>query len=70
VPEHRLEVPRNECKKTILSALEDIVRNVVESREREETEHISSEERELAREKESFLREGVRTWLESVEGYE
>lgn len=70
VPEHRLEVPRNECKKTILSALEDIVRNVVESREREENEHIPSEERELAREKESFLREGVRTWLESVEGYE
>ena len=70
VPEHRLEVPRNECKKTILSALEEIVRNVVEAREREEREQIPCGERELAREKESFLREGVRTWLEYVEGNE
>jgi hypothetical protein len=69
VPEHRLEVPRNECKKTVLTALEEIVRSVVESREREEAEQVPPNERELAREKESFLREGVRTWLESVEGY-
>lgn len=70
VPEHRLEVPRNECKKTVLTALEDIVRSVVETREREENEQMPPRDRELAREKESFLREGVRSWLESVERYE
>ena len=68
VPEHRLEVPRNECKKMVLSALEEVVRNVVESKEREENDHVPQKDRELAREKESFLREGVRKWLESVEG--
>jgi hypothetical protein len=70
VPEPKLEVPRNECKKTVLGALEEIVRSVIESREREENEHMTSADRELVREKESFLREGVRTWLEAVEGCE
>jgi hypothetical protein len=69
VGETKLEVPRNECKKTVLTALEDIVRSVVDSRERDA--HVDDEgtagivERE--REKESFLREGVRAWLGSVE---
>jgi hypothetical protein len=58
VPEHRLEVPRNECKKMVLSALEEIVREVAESRK-------DGDEAERARE--SFLREGVRSWLVNVE---
>lgn len=58
--EHKLEVPRNECKKMVLSALEEIVREVQESRrERGDTESET--------ERESFLREGVRTWLSSIE---
>ncbi|TVY68692.1 hypothetical protein LSUE1_G009971 [Lachnellula suecica] len=60
--EHKLEVPRNECKKMVLGALEEIVKEVAESRkdgddaERERTE--------------SFLREGVRSWLVNVETME
>ncbi|RAL59593.1 hypothetical protein DID88_006452 [Monilinia fructigena] len=53
-----LEVPRNECKKMVLSALEEIVKEVAESREEE-----LDGEGGVRREKESFLREGVRTWL-------
>jgi hypothetical protein len=70
VPEPTMEVPRNECKKAILSALEEVVRGVVETREREESEQVASADRELAREKDNFLREGVRGWMESVESYE
>jgi hypothetical protein len=58
VPEHRLEVPRNECKKMVLSALEEIVREVAESRK---------DGVEVETERESFLREGVRSWLVNVE---
>ena len=66
--ENRLEVPRNECKKMVLTALEEIVRSVIDSRERDahaDDEGAPGLERE--REKESFLREGVRSWLGSVE---
>ncbi|TEY30144.1 hypothetical protein BOTCAL_0891g00010 [Botryotinia calthae] len=67
VPEVRtnLEVPRNECKKMVLSALEEIVKEVAESREETVGNH-----RLEGREKESFLREGVRTWLGTVESME
>lgn len=60
--DHKLEVPRNECRKMVLGALEEIVKEVEESRrdgddaEREKTE--------------SFLREGVRSWLVNVETME
>lgn len=60
--DRKLEVPRNECKKMVLGALEEIVKEVEESRkdgddaERERTE--------------SFLREGVRSWLVNVETME
>ncbi|KAE8450449.1 hypothetical protein EG329_006524 [Mollisiaceae sp. DMI_Dod_QoI] len=59
VPEHKLEVPRNECKKMVLSALEDIAREVAESR--------NEQQGDAQIERESFLREGVRNWLSSVE---
>lgn len=61
--EHKLEVPRNECKKMVLSALEGIVRDVAESR-REKGDAESETERE------SYLREGIRTWLSNVEELE
>jgi hypothetical protein len=61
VPEHRLEVPRNECKKMVLSALEEIVREVAESRK---------DGGEAERERESFLREGIRSWLVNIETME
>ncbi|TVY14955.1 hypothetical protein LARI1_G009068 [Lachnellula arida] len=60
--DRNLEIPRNECKKMVLGALEEIVKEVEESRkdgddaEREQTE--------------SFLREGVRSWLVNVETME
>lgn len=58
---NHLEVPRNECKKMVLSALEEIVKEVESSR---------AEVGGAGREKESFLREGVRCWLGSVESVE
>lgn len=64
VPERNVEVPRNECKKTVLTALEEIVRSVVDSRDRAGGDGKVQQE---VREKESFLREGVRAWLGSVD---
>lgn len=67
--ETKLEVPRNECKKMVLTALEEIVRSVVDSRERgvQADQEGAAGVIEREREKESFLREGVRAWLGSVE---
>ncbi|RDL39995.1 Uncharacterized protein BP5553_04335 [Venustampulla echinocandica] len=58
-PEHQLEVPRNECKKMVLGALEEIVKEVAESRKDGDGAEVERTE--------SFLREGVRTWLSDVE---
>jgi hypothetical protein len=63
------EVPRGECKTVVLSALENIARDVAQKK---------SEKKELgagrasgggprSREKESVLREAVRSWVEGVE---
>ncbi|KAL2070416.1 hypothetical protein VTL71DRAFT_13442 [Oculimacula yallundae] len=60
IPEPKLEVPRNECKKMVLNALEEIVREVAESRR-------ERGDAEVDMERESFLREGVRSWLLNVE---
>jgi hypothetical protein len=65
-PENHLEVPRVECKKIILYALEDIARQVAESRQDDST--TPSEINEVVVH-ESFLREGVRGWLASVEDW-
>ncbi|KAH8594475.1 folliculin-interacting protein N-terminus-domain-containing protein [Bisporella sp. PMI_857] len=72
LPAAHLEVPRNECKKMVLTALEQIVQSVVESREKEAGPTTPHERYEgklgaTERERESFLREGVRAWLGSVE---
>lgn len=68
---NHLEVPRNECKTKILTALEEIVRSVVDSREKEGSlpQEVDAATRigGTERERESFLREGVRAWLGSVE---
>lgn len=66
-----LEVPRNECKRMILGALEEIVKEVVEGRKEGGATGGGSSvdgarQRGLER-GESFLREGVRIWLEGVE---
>ncbi|KAG9240344.1 folliculin-interacting protein N-terminus-domain-containing protein [Calycina marina] len=75
IPKPHLEVPRTECKKMVLTALEEIVRSVVDDREREMDGEVASPHERYkgklgatARERESFLREGVRAWLGSVEG--
>ncbi len=67
------EVPRVECKTVVLSALENIVQEVMQQRERE-NQLRHSDKLEVttttylpSREKESSLRTAVRAWLESVE---
>ncbi|KAK9425532.1 putative Folliculin-interacting protein N-terminal domain-containing protein [Seiridium unicorne] len=61
------EVPRAECKTVVLSALENIVQEVVDQREKEGHSPTRKVVYETKREKESVLRSAVRTWLESVE---
>ncbi|EHA47298.1 hypothetical protein MGG_04163 [Pyricularia oryzae 70-15] len=62
-PKALQEVPRAECKMVILSALEEVIKEVVERRDREHREMDNDEHRE----KESELTVAVRGWLESVE---
>ncbi|KAI0478619.1 folliculin-interacting protein N-terminus-domain-containing protein [Xylariaceae sp. FL0804] len=74
------EVPRAECKTVVLSALEGIVQEVVDQRDREgggggggggdaghHADHRNVATYELSREKESALRGAIRNWLETVE---
>lgn len=70
----QLEVPRGECKTVVLSALESIARDVVQTREEDEEESSRASTttmraggRRRRREKESILREAVRAWVESVD---
>ncbi|OIW32060.1 hypothetical protein CONLIGDRAFT_251015 [Coniochaeta ligniaria NRRL 30616] len=61
------EVPRAQCKTVILSALEDVIQQVIEKRERDlqskDQEHTGPEEGNV-------LRRAVRTWVESIESNE
>lgn len=69
-PDMRLdfqEVPRVECKTVVLSALGNIVQEVVEKREKESQGIGPNIRCQSSREKESALRGAVRAWLESVE---
>ncbi|KAI0128142.1 folliculin-interacting protein N-terminus-domain-containing protein [Hypoxylon sp. NC0597] len=61
------EVPRAECKTVVLTALSEIVQEVVDQRERENRDPSPTTPYEVNREKESPLRAAVRTWLENVE---
>lgn len=60
-----VEVPRGECKAVVLAALEGIAREVVLVRDEGERERERGVQQ--GREKESVLREAVRTWVECVE---
>ena len=57
------EIPHRDCKKTVLGALEEVVKSVVEERDTE----IRDRPGQLRREPDSTLREGVRRWLIGVE---
>ncbi|KAK3390957.1 folliculin-interacting protein N-terminus-domain-containing protein [Podospora didyma] len=61
------EVPRSQCKTVLLSALEDIIREVIKEREQEAYNSDGMSRDATDRDKESALREAVRGWLESVE---
>ncbi|KAK1834365.1 folliculin-interacting protein N-terminus-domain-containing protein [Podospora conica] len=60
------EVPRSQCKSVLLSALEEVIREVMEDREEEQEEGPGTSH---ARGKgvETVLREAVRVWLEGVD---
>ncbi|KAI9742686.1 MAG: hypothetical protein M1818_003827 [Claussenomyces sp. TS43310] len=59
------EVPRSECKKRILDALESIAKSVSDSRQELAGGEGGTAKRDTL--EESFLREGVRMWLRTVE---
>lgn len=61
------EVPRGECKTVVLSALEHIAKEVVHTRESEEERSQGPRGVRHGRDKESVLREAVRTWVDDVE---
>ncbi|KAI0133002.1 folliculin-interacting protein N-terminus-domain-containing protein [Xylariales sp. AK1849] len=62
------EVPRSECKTVVLSALEGIVQDIVDQREKEgHSPSTTKVTYETTREKESALKGAVRAWLEDVE---
>ncbi|KAI0841359.1 folliculin-interacting protein N-terminus-domain-containing protein [Hypoxylon sp. FL0890] len=61
------EVPRAECKTVVLTALSEIVQEVVDQREKENQSASPATPYETIREKESPLRAAIRTWLENVE---
>lgn len=62
------EVPRGECKTVVLSALEHIAKEVVHARDNEnERSQAAARGARRGRDKESVLREAVRTWVEDVE---
>ncbi|KAJ4390547.1 hypothetical protein N0V93_004143 [Gnomoniopsis smithogilvyi] len=61
------EVPRGECKIVVLSALEHIAKEVVHTRENDDGQSQALQGVRHRRDKESVLREAVRTWVDDVE---
>ncbi|KUI56860.1 hypothetical protein VP1G_04233 [Cytospora mali] len=61
------EVPRGECKTVVLSALENIARDVAQSKDDRGVLVRTTPGGHRGREKESVLREAVRAWVEDVE---
>ena len=61
------EVPRGECKTVVLSALENIARDVTQKKSEREDLGQATGGGSRSREKESVLREAVRSWVEGVE---
>ncbi|KAH7353481.1 folliculin-interacting protein N-terminus-domain-containing protein [Plectosphaerella cucumerina] len=58
------EVPRGECKTVILSALQDIIRHVIDDREQEGQHGVVA-----MKGSEGLLREAVRGWLDTMDSY-
>ncbi|KAI8956135.1 hypothetical protein F4801DRAFT_3046 [Xylaria longipes] len=61
------EVPRVECKTVVLSALGNIVQDVIDKREKESQNANENIGYQTSLEKESALRGAIRAWLDSVE---
>jgi hypothetical protein len=68
------EVPRSQCKTVLLSALEDIIQDVIQDKEQEQEQEDGQGHRhghgqvvEREKERESPLREAVRGWIESMD---
>ncbi|KAF9873198.1 hypothetical protein CkaCkLH20_09361 [Colletotrichum karsti] len=63
IPVPSQEVPRDQCKTVVLSALDEIIRDVIEERDHENADSNSHTDRD----RESALREAVRIWLDAVD---
>lgn len=61
------EVPRAECKIVVLSALQNLVQEVADQRDKTGQSPGTNVTYENTRDRESVLRSAVRTWLETVE---
>jgi hypothetical protein len=67
------EIPRAECRKMVLGALEQVVRSVTAEKQREEAHKVGDKEDRTSRpgsihrSPDNTLREGIRKWLEEVE---
>ncbi|OJJ47973.1 hypothetical protein ASPZODRAFT_63629 [Penicilliopsis zonata CBS 506.65] len=66
-----LEVPRGECRKTVLGALEEVVRSVTAEHCREDVDGelglADREQRRVQAGADNTLREGIRKWLLDIE---
>ncbi|KAL1953895.1 hypothetical protein VTO42DRAFT_2047 [Malbranchea cinnamomea] len=63
-----VEVPRNECRRTVLGALEEVVRSVAAERRQEDPNLSRAHSRSaLGTYADNTLREGIRKWLLDVE---
>ena len=61
------EVPRSQCKTVLLSALEDLIQDIIGEKEQDQDQELGPDERDRERERESLLREAVRGWIENVD---
>ncbi|OLN97411.1 hypothetical protein CCHL11_01018 [Colletotrichum chlorophyti] len=68
IPIASQEVPRDQCKTVVLSALDEIIRDVIEERDHDNPDTNGQGERD--RDRESTLREAVRVWLDAVDSSE
>ncbi len=66
-PPQQQEVPRSQCKTVLLSALEDLIQDIIGEKEQDQDQELGPDERDRERERESLLREAVRGWIENVD---
>ncbi|TQN72214.1 hypothetical protein CSHISOI_03273 [Colletotrichum shisoi] len=67
IPVASQEVPRDQCKTVVLSALDEIIRDVIEERDHDTPDATLQA---LDRDRESTLREAIRVWLDAVDSSE